>query len=66
MGLLQVLMVRALAKHLNFEAHFIQPADQSWGSIDGEGRWTGLVGQAGILRGLVIFHSLFVICFRLW
>ena len=43
----QVVMVRFLAQHLNFEANFVQPADQSWGSIDSQGRWSGLVGQAG-------------------
>ena len=45
-------MVQALAKRLNFEANFVQPADQSWGSIDSEGRWTGLVGQAGMFSSI--------------
>ena len=40
-------MVSALAEFLNFVPEFVQPEDQSWGSINNEGRWTGLVGQAG-------------------
>ena len=48
-------MVRAMAQHFNFETNFVQPGDQSWGSIDSEGRWTGLVGQAGKLGAFNTF-----------
>jgi hypothetical protein len=48
-------MVRAMAQHFNFETNFVQPGDQSWGSIDSKGRWTGLVGQAGKIQA---FHPI--------
>ena len=30
---------------LNFDTFYTKPADGSWGSLTGNGSWTGLVGQ---------------------
>ncbi|XP_055938019.1 glutamate receptor-like [Argiope bruennichi] len=42
-------LLKVLSQQLNFSYEIVKPADKNWGSLDGHGNWTGVMGM--LLRG---------------